>query len=35
LRSHKSTGRLDRVLRGYLDPFLSPGASATDGEASE
>lgn len=24
LRTHKSTGRLDRVLRGHLDPFLVP-----------
>jgi len=24
LRSHRSTGRLDRVLRGYIDPFLAP-----------
>jgi ATP-dependent Clp protease ATP-binding subunit ClpC len=33
LRSHKSTGRLDRVLRGYLDPFLSPADGVR--EASE
>jgi hypothetical protein len=24
LRSHRSTGRLDRVLRGFIDPFLAP-----------
>jgi len=35
LRTHKSTGRLDRVLRGHIDPFLSSGGFNVRADAPE